>query len=86
MMRHIFSYAERMFIWLNEASDDSQLAFETLQVFVDENSACSRIPPERCSAVWDRIYKDHMQELEAVRSLVERQWWRRVWVLQEVAL
>ncbi|KAF3074268.1 hypothetical protein CFAM422_003475 [Trichoderma lentiforme] len=68
-MAEIYSKANRVIVWLGEAADNSDQALKSIRMAADE---------ERRS-----FQKDTDQQ--AVLAILERPWFRRIWVLQEVA-
>jgi hypothetical protein len=75
-MRHIYSHAHRVIVWLGNAPNHLDVVFHR----------CERIA---------RVHDQHKvaEELSDIQSwknsltdLIRRGWWKRVWVLQEVAL
>ncbi|KAI0128832.1 heterokaryon incompatibility protein-domain-containing protein [Xylariales sp. AK1849] len=75
MMGDIYRNAEKVFIWLGEEDNDSNLAMELL----------SSVSQNKLQELFDDT-QTKSQAWEAVRKLFERLYWRRVWVLQEVLL
>ena len=67
-MKQIYSQADSLSIWLGPSRDDTELAFCTLDNLID-------------NADW-RIDRDG--KLESVLDILNRSWWERVWVIQEV--
>jgi hypothetical protein len=64
-MAKVYGRANRVVVWLGEASDDSDLALEEIRIASSEKSINS---PDR-----ERIQ-------QAVLALLQRPWFRRIWV------
>ncbi|KAH8889152.1 HET-domain-containing protein [Thozetella sp. PMI_491] len=74
MMAEVYSRASRTVIWLGLATEDSDLAMETV----------AQVKPGDLSAAQ---FDDEMdRRLRAVTQLLRRPWWTRIWVLQEAFL
>ncbi|KAH6714388.1 heterokaryon incompatibility protein-domain-containing protein, partial [Leptodontidium sp. MPI-SDFR-AT-0119] len=69
-MAKIYGQANRVVVWLGEAADDSDLAFEEIRIARGKKSANSL---------------DSEKIQQAVLALLQRPWFRRIWILQEVA-
>ncbi|KAF2175471.1 HET-domain-containing protein, partial [Zopfia rhizophila CBS 207.26] len=69
-MAKIYGQANRVVIWLGEAADDSDQALQEIRAAGDKNSKNSS-------------NSETIQQ--AVIALLQRPWFRRIWVLQEVA-
>ncbi|KAF2444027.1 HET-domain-containing protein [Karstenula rhodostoma CBS 690.94] len=71
-MGQIYSLASRLSVWLGPPSDDSTLAMSALQEFSHDNPFSKlSISPEQSVAI---------------DFLLNRAWWFRAWIIQEVAL
>ncbi|PQE14256.1 hypothetical protein CJF31_00006829 [Rutstroemia sp. NJR-2017a BVV2] len=70
LMSKIYSKAARVLIWLGETAHESDKALETIRIIAEDNSTNS--------------LKDTATQ-QAVLALLERSWFQRIWVLQEVA-
>ncbi|KAL6695634.1 heterokaryon incompatibility domain-containing protein [Trichoderma pleuroticola] len=68
-MAEIYSKAHRVIVWLGEAADNSDQALKSIRMAADEEH--------------QSFQKDTDQQ--AVLAILERPWFRRIWVLQEVA-
>jgi hypothetical protein len=90
----IFSSARQVVVWLGPESEDSALAVETLRrigqdVDHDENIHTLYIKP----GTETELLEDDAQALEAketnwiaVKNLLQRDWFQRLWVIQETKL
>jgi hypothetical protein len=72
----IYSQASRVVVWLGLADDSAQLAFQ----------ACNRLYDDVCSFGVDSSLNFLGGELEAIDSLCSREYWTRLWIVQEVLL
>jgi hypothetical protein len=81
-MAKVYSGASRVVVWLGEESDDSELAFEALDsVTRDEKLHWdAKLQPSLDAKYLEPRY------IEAVGCLLNREWWWRVWTMQERAL
>ncbi|KAL6861934.1 HET domain-containing protein [Trichoderma novae-zelandiae] len=69
-MAEIYSKANRVIVWLGEAANESDRALKQIRMAADEEQQKSSLTDE------DR---------QAVLAILDRPWFRRIWVLQEVA-
>lgn len=81
LMKLIYSCASNVIIWLGQDSDSSRHAMDLLC------SACEQVDPY----TWflDRLkttFQPDMAQWKAVLSLFKRDYWSRVWVIQETAV
>ncbi|KAK3343623.1 heterokaryon incompatibility protein-domain-containing protein, partial [Lasiosphaeria hispida] len=70
LMAKIYSKASRVIVWLGEAADGSDQALEAIRAAADEQPA--NFPVDKTN--WG-----------AILTLLDRGWFERIWVLQEVA-
>ncbi|PQE07340.1 hypothetical protein CJF32_00005221 [Rutstroemia sp. NJR-2017a WRK4] len=70
LMSKIYSKAARVLIWLGETAHESDKALETIRIIAEDNSTNSL---------------NDTATQQAVLALLERSWFQRIWVLQEVA-
>jgi hypothetical protein len=93
IMGDIYEQAEEVVIWLGEEADDSSLAFDLIRIWGAAghffSGSVDRLPIE--SEVAQRLLNDlsttafePRRSLALLRLLI-RPYWRRIWVLQEVA-
>ncbi|KAI7264955.1 hypothetical protein KC345_g8643 [Hortaea werneckii] len=79
LMKHIFSHARKVVIWLGEEADKSKELCDYAEKMRDLGRT------ERSSGSLGRILSPkHLQD--AIQSLLNRPWFQRVWVIPEVAL
>jgi hypothetical protein len=88
LMKRIYLRAERVLIWLGPQDTDSDLAFDVVEAL------SSKANPETLDRVnkygeadlvaplITRLGEEPMMALRATFS--EREWWKRIWVIQEV--
>ncbi|EHK18397.1 uncharacterized protein TRIVIDRAFT_3172, partial [Trichoderma virens Gv29-8] len=69
-MAEIYSKANRVIVWLGEEADNSDQAFKNIRAAADEEHK------QTFNKETDR---------QAILAILERPWFRRIWVLQEVA-
>jgi hypothetical protein len=100
IMSSIYSGASIVICWLGLAADDCDLAFRMLKKWGDVLLKHGLEKPENIAKM--RYMMHHTDELlvmsediedpfnasdwEAVRTLAERPWWSRVWIVQEFVL
>jgi hypothetical protein len=72
MMNRLYSAAERVLVWLGEARDHSDIAMKGLEKLAEGQKMTDT---ERASL--GRVIYD---------CLIDRDWWGRLWVVQEVVL
>ncbi|ORY04747.1 heterokaryon incompatibility protein-domain-containing protein [Clohesyomyces aquaticus] len=77
LMSHIYGRATSVTIWLGHEADDSQLAVKFLEDVADYADSPQRI---------EHLISTHVGDpsVPAVACLFERDYWRRLWVVQEV--
>lgn len=98
MMRDIYSSAERVIIWLGEADDGSDEAFDALSSIVNDDATSNAHPAASedkatKAAVEDASRGDENRSAVMRRcssfliTIAERRpWFRRTWILQELAM
>ncbi|CZT00745.1 hypothetical protein WAI453_009163 [Rhynchosporium graminicola] len=92
-MRDIFSMASRVIVWVGPATQDSNVAMETLDYLGNQAVSTTerrRLPaPNAVEKTWFESsvqlpYDD--STWEAIRNLLKRPWFERLWVVQEAHL
>ena len=83
-MRTVYGNASEVVAWLGEEVDDSSKAFDLLQVFNDARTKdCGQLLEER-------LREDHeylgFGGWKALHELMHREYWFRLWIIQEVVL
>ncbi|OAL01734.1 HET-domain-containing protein [Phaeosphaeriaceae sp. SRC1lsM3a] len=98
LMSRIYEQAQRVIGWLGDHDDDSQLAFDMLFVVGYVWSVHEAQAKSKWRRAVDGLMKDgHLHKLEdlcdpskrtvqAAARLVQRPWFYRLWIVQEVAL
>jgi hypothetical protein len=76
-MRSIYEGAKFVFMWLGEADEDSDTAMRFLVDFNDDLDA------EKPSQL-EKMLNGIATSREALRNLFVREYWKRVWIMQEV--
>lgn len=79
LMGRVYSSAVSTLIWLGEQSARSRVALELCRRFANEMSG-SLLPDE------DRIPGLDEEDYQNICDLLDRPWWSRVWVVQELCL
>ncbi|OCK84868.1 hypothetical protein K432DRAFT_85503, partial [Lepidopterella palustris CBS 459.81] len=69
LMAEIYAKAHRVVVWLGEAEDDSDRALEAIRLAGESSARSSNTELTR----------------QAILRLLKRPWFRRIWVLQEMA-
>ncbi|OAL03805.1 ankyrin, partial [Phaeosphaeriaceae sp. SRC1lsM3a] len=87
-MCKIYSQAEAVTVWLGESTDETDLLMESLQR-LDEYSSTERHKNwdfQRWKSFWKLIPRGPASQLlKGLSLLLQRPWFRRVWVLQEIS-
>ena len=101
MMGRIFASAKYVIAWLGPGYDNSELAMRLLRDYPDGHSKSARSDPQTCESNHQTLrfpfqiqYGQDQAErvllgtemLAALRSLCQRDYWSRTWVIQEVLL
>ncbi|KAK5231506.1 hypothetical protein LTR72_000688 [Exophiala xenobiotica] len=83
LMRRVYKKAAAVKIWLGDAIEGSSTAMEIVQ---NIGSPPTRGPGEK-EVVYPSYSKVEISKhWDAMRLLLERQWWKRCWIRQEVVL
>ncbi|KAH8723272.1 heterokaryon incompatibility protein-domain-containing protein, partial [Phaeosphaeriaceae sp. PMI808] len=69
-MAKIYGQAHRVVVWLGKAADNSDEALEEIRVAAGQTST---------------IFSNNEKMQHAILALLQRPWFRRIWILQEVA-
>ncbi len=99
-MRDIYSAASDVLVWLGPEEHESPEAMSLIGMIAHRVSTTNpnfedfqvnpdwpKWPPEDKAWVADNVYHgNHLAQWKAFRSLLERNWWVRVWMCQEIAL
>ncbi|KAF2743993.1 hypothetical protein M011DRAFT_489313 [Sporormia fimetaria CBS 119925] len=73
MMHLLYKAAPRLTIWLGPASDDSDLAIDTLKSLNENRN------------VFMLVTRPAKRMHRAIQALLAKSWWSRSWIVQEVA-
>jgi hypothetical protein len=92
-MRNIYSQADRTLIWLGPATNDTDVLLDSLKQLEKESRRDWGLKDKRWMDTWVSLQfgmkSQHWdlanRQLKGLTSLLERPWFNRVWVLQEVA-
>lgn len=92
-MEHIYTYARRVVVWLGTEGEGSSLALRTLEYLGEQleytKSYYWMPAPERKEKDWwlpeHRLTFDDEQWI-AIALLIQRPWFGRLWVMQEIQL
>ncbi|KAH7075067.1 heterokaryon incompatibility protein-domain-containing protein [Paraphoma chrysanthemicola] len=93
-MSSIYAGAENVIVWLGSATSDTDVFFQHMQVLEKEaiGHACAnwKSSDERWQSLWSNVrlqWNDFHEDeqREGLKTLLRRSWFRRVWILQEVA-
>lgn len=96
LMGDIYRMAKRVVVWLGPEKDDSDLALSFLESLggqVEVNWWTHTMRPPywaRDMGIWqtDRVvsFRSTVKELDALVALLERPWFERLWIIQEIYL
>jgi hypothetical protein len=95
-MRNIYSRADRVLIWLGPATDDTDTLLDSLKRLEKRSRRNWNLKDKRWTETWSSLQLEMQNEhwdlrrrqncrRAGLKSLLERPWFRRVWILQEVA-
>lgn len=93
-MGDIFSRAEQVVFWLGHATSDINLVLTALKRLErrTHKESCSSwlLSDERWLKLWSETQPDwneavHDRQRQGLEELIQRPWFKRVWILQEVA-
>ncbi|KAB8277230.1 heterokaryon incompatibility protein-domain-containing protein [Aspergillus minisclerotigenes] len=79
LMRTIYAQAERVIVWLGDATENGDKALEEIESSDEE----IHIPGEAAEYFDD---PDPRENYDAYERLLQRDWFSRIWVLQEVGV
>jgi Heterokaryon incompatibility protein (HET) len=86
LMRQIYAASAETAVWLGEAADDSDLAFDSIS---NLSKGTGEMYIDDWADLLSRINTIDDEEatfpLDAMTALLGRPWWSRIWVVQEVA-
>jgi hypothetical protein len=92
-MGDIYKHARRVVVWLGSAQDDSTLALQTMQ-YIGEQVQVARArfrlrAPEAIEREWYRGRTNlplDQKASRAIQTLLQRSWFKRLWIWQEIQL
>jgi hypothetical protein len=89
-MCKIYSQAEEVTVWLGQATRETNIVLETLQRLEESCSLYGhgyrRWDLAQWKKLWSSVPKDFVVDLrDGLDLLLSRPWFRRVWILQEIA-
>ncbi|KAL8296260.1 hypothetical protein RB600_001644 [Gaeumannomyces tritici] len=89
-MAKIYAKASRVIVWLGDAADNSDQALEAIRKAAQEQYTDSAIYEPNHQATLALSHQDltnssNNEANQAVLNLLQRPWFQRIWVLQEVA-
>jgi ankyrin repeat protein len=93
-MGSIYGKAERVIIWLGEATYDTDYVMHYMKQLekdvIEHTSNDWKVSDEQLVEIWLAVIhhlRDDQKDLlrEGLRSLLDRSWFKRVWIIQETA-
>jgi hypothetical protein len=92
-MGQIYSRADRVIIWLGPSTEDVDLLFECLKELEKRSTREWHILDDRWSEAWSKLqcgfkiryWLCMSRQCTGLQSLLNNSWFRRVWIIQEVA-
>ncbi|KLU93047.1 hypothetical protein MAPG_11963, partial [Magnaporthiopsis poae ATCC 64411] len=85
LMAKIYANASRVIVWLGEATDNGDQALEAIRMAAQEQHMDSAIYQPDHQATFAQEPTKSGTNQQAIHKLLERPWFQRIWVLQEVA-
>ncbi|KAF2133115.1 HET-domain-containing protein, partial [Dothidotthia symphoricarpi CBS 119687] len=89
-MASIYKRAERVVIWLGQATSETDLIFRCMHQLEEDVSRCTHKDWEvfderwRWQTLWSTTQQWRLHE--GLKTLLDHPWFKRVWIIQEVAL
>jgi hypothetical protein len=96
-MRTIYTRADRVLIWLGPASDDAYVLLDSLKRLEQRSKRNWSLEDKRWPETWQSLQPGvqdeygkllldrQLRQRAGLASLLQRPWFRRVWILQEIA-
>jgi hypothetical protein len=81
LMGKIYAGAKRVVAWLGEESFDSGMALD----FIPHLTKVAKVDTESCWLLCLE-QEEFLRQMMSLIHLVSRPWWKRMWIIQEVAL
>lgn len=92
-MASVYSAAWSVVVWLGTGEDDAETALSLLkyagaQIEVSENEFVLHAPESIHTEFWhpNTTLPYNEAQWKSIRALIERQWWERLWIWQEIQL
>ncbi|KAE8441364.1 hypothetical protein EG329_005467 [Mollisiaceae sp. DMI_Dod_QoI] len=85
-MKAIYEQAFSVIAWLGPESEDSKLAIDFFRHVGLNNSASCTTPNQALAFLRSSWFDDQTAELIAAQRLTQREYWMRLWIVQEIAL
>ena len=93
LMAKIYKFAERVVVWLGPEQENTKLAISTMQYLgrqVEIFRTNSYVPSPNCKEVtWfspEVVLPYDDQTYQSISNMLERSWFDRVWIIQEIQL
>ncbi|KAL8295073.1 hypothetical protein RB600_000848 [Gaeumannomyces tritici] len=85
-MAKIYAKANRVIVWLGDAADNGDQALEAIRMAAQEQHTNSAIyEPNHQATLAQTNSSNNEANKQAILRLLQRPWFQRIWVLQEVA-
>ncbi|KAB8201325.1 heterokaryon incompatibility protein-domain-containing protein [Aspergillus parasiticus] len=84
LMRTIYAQAERVIVWLGDATENGDKALEEISCLGEAAGNGDEASDE--APVEAPYYEDPIKHSDACLRLLQRDWFSRIWVLQEVGV
>jgi hypothetical protein len=90
-MGEIYTHAERVIFWLGNETRATEHLFDGLeklqQKFFEQAYKSFAPTDDRWKSIWSEVTSDLFIPLmqQGIMDILERSWWERVWIIQEVA-
>ena len=87
LMRYIYSQASKLIVWFGEPDEDTEAGVYFIRDLVQIARDIRKLPPDQQQAASRQLgVADRKREWRAIHRILERPWFSRVWVWQELAL
>ncbi|KAI4086712.1 MAG: hypothetical protein L6R37_008392, partial [Teloschistes peruensis] len=79
LMKRIYRQAQQVTVWLGEQSDNSDLVFDLLHMLAEQDDPANWL--------FNHFMSCQLQDqLLAIAKLYMRPYWKRLWIVQEIAM
>ncbi|KAF1810651.1 HET-domain-containing protein, partial [Eremomyces bilateralis CBS 781.70] len=87
LMKSIFQGAKGVVVWLGEDTEQTNIAMDSLNYLADvlDKFGVGQQEDLRSKSLL-RINVHHQEAVDGFRDLLQRQWYQRAWIVQEIAL